>query len=126
MATKAERAEALERMRDALKACRPTGNATLEIRWVGGMPTSTGRSDYYELRVWRILPDRDGKKRPRCSEWLTMNAAILLGYRFNKSREAVQVGGCGFNKAHQIASELAHAAGHALYVEGAYNGMVNP
>jgi hypothetical protein len=117
----AEVAESCEFLRQALADCGPDGNATLEIRWVGGKPTPYGRTDYYELRVWGMSavlhPGGKSNDRPIAMQWLTHHAGVALGYRFNKSREALSVGGCGYSKPQQIGEHLAHIAGHPIYTE---------
>ena len=106
----AAREEALTTLRRALADCGPNGGSTLEIRYVGGGGTPTGRSDYYELRTWSVV---DG--RPQSRFWLTRIAATALGLRFNKAREALLMTGCGYSKSGELADCLTHLAGHPVF-----------
>lgn len=110
--TKAVRDEALTLLRERLAVCGPDGAATLCILSCGGRPTSTGRSDYYEIRILEASRE-DG--RPTRSAWLNVLACRALGLRLNDER--VSVGGCGFNKPLDLATKLARIAGHWLAVD---------
>lgn len=109
--TKAEKAEAVASLKEALTDCGPKGASTLEIRWVGGGATSTGRSDYFELYVWSMT---SGRPEPGYS--VTLNAAKAMGYRVNKAREAILMTGCGYSKPLDLAMGLARLVGHDLHV----------
>jgi len=115
----AERDEALTSLRVALAKCGPDGGSSLEIRYVGGGSSPTGRSDYYELRVWSVI-----EGRPQSRVWLTRMAAVALGLRFNKAREALLMTGCGYSKSSELADDLARVAGHPIFcvAPGAFGG----
>ena len=110
--TKAMRDEALTLLRERLAVCGPEGAATLCIMWCGGRPTSTGRSDYYEIRV---LESHREDGRPERSAWLNVLTSRALGLRLNDER--VSMGGFGYNKALKLATSLASIAGHWLAVD---------
>ncbi len=109
---KAMRDEALTLLRERLAVCGPEGKGTLCIMSCGGRPTSTGRSDYYEIR---ILESNRGDGRPGRSAWLNALASRALGLRLNDER--VSMGGCGYNKPLELATSLARIAGHWLSVD---------
>jgi len=122
-----EKAAARERLRAHLKACvpgAPEGGSVVHIRWLSGAPTSTGRTDRYDVEVW--APPGEGSPTPYVSAWLTRNYAIASGHRFAASHEAVAIGGYGLNKAHAIATDLADIAGHPIVVSGSYSGTIDP
>jgi hypothetical protein len=125
MATKAEKLEALETLKLAVKGCRPNGRDSVLIDWVGGGATPSGRTDYYNIRVLQAEKGhRDEKRRARTTYWLVRTFCVLSGHRLNRKREAVSMGGCGFNKAHDIAATIARLAGHPVEVCGDYTGRV--
>ena len=115
MATKARKAEqedARTRLVEYLRQCGPNGTATLVVTWVGGRPTSTGRSDYYNVECYDTV---DG--RPTRTGWYNWLIALAGIYFLNKERDAVAVHGCGYSKPHAIVSELARLCGHKLWVQ---------
>lgn len=116
--TKEEREQAKQRLRDMCRECAPDGTATLLIVHTGGRPSSNGRSDYFNVEVLNIY-----QGRPAISAWLNRNLHMALGYRMAKDG-ALMVPGCGYNKAHHIASDLAHLCQHPVQVEGSYRGVV--
>lgn len=118
MTTKKEQSEALESLKTHLSDCRRLGKSSLRISWVGGMPTNTGRSDYFTLEVFGT--DTDG--RPVVTGWLNRLFTAATSYRLNPKREAITVTGCGYSKAHHIAHELARMVGHDIHVQGEWSG----
>lgn len=104
--------EAWGRIKDAIKACGPDGLATLEIRDIDSRADSSGRTHYLDARVWRI----GEHGAPDCSEWLTYNLCLAFGYRFNKKREALGMGGYGYSREQQLASHIVLQAGHPIRV----------
>jgi hypothetical protein len=112
-----EKAEALERIREALAACGPSGTATLLIHDDGGRPSSTGRSHRLTVQVIRLRSPGRGEPRPHIDEWLTFSVAKACGYTFSQAHEAIVMGGYGYSRSHQIAAHLSRLAGHALYVQ---------
>ncbi len=117
-----ERAEALDNIRDALKACGPDGDSTLLIVDDGGRPSSSGRT--HRLQVHVIEPTHTVGRpvgcrsvtRPRTTFFLSINAARVLGYRLAKD-ESILMGGYGYSRSLEIAQGLARACGHALHVD---------
>lgn len=112
-----------ENLKTYLADCGPEGKGTLLIMWTNGRPTSTGRTDYYEVRVLTIGDDR----RPEMTSWLNrlIPACDVIG-RFNKAHEMLAVFGCGYSKSHAIADALAHFAGHPIRVQGVSARWVKP
>ncbi len=121
----AERAEALENIRDALQACGPDGDATLLIIDDGGRPSNSGRTHKLELHVIRSVqvslprgvkatPMND--ERPTIREYLTINVARLLGVRLAKD-DRILMGGYGYSRSLELATALARKAGHPIHVE---------
>ena len=105
--------EAKNNIRDAIRDCGPDGKATLEIISIERRPSSSGISDYIEVRVLRIGDDG----RPAPVEWLTLNLCTAMGYRFNARREAISMGGYGYCRATQIADDITRTFGHPIRVE---------
>lgn len=123
-----ERKEALDNIRDALKACGPDGAATLLITDVGGRPSSTGRTHYLEIHVLSNEHVGEGygpdgmRFRPRTTLYLTINAARALGYRLNRQGQII-MGGYGYSRSREIATGLARLAGHPLYCDTLGGGI---
>lgn len=111
--SKKEREEAQRSLLDSLKACGESGKATLVITELESKPSNSGRTHYLDLRVWE--PGDDGAPRP--AEWLTYIACKAKGWRFNPKREAISMGGYGYCRATEIASQLARLAGFPIRVE---------
>lgn len=109
--TKAEREDYAARLREHLRAAGPDGKATLHIQWASGGPTSSGRTDRYEVRLW----ESGDNGRPWPTLWLTRMVAYALGYRYNDRHESVVLTGYGYSKSHQIASDLARLCGHPIH-----------
>lgn len=112
MTTKAAKAEARARLVEILAAVGPEGLGTLCIQSLEHKPSSSGITNYCELQVWE--PGEDG---PRPTLWPTRLACVALGYRFNPKREAISMGGYGYCRATQIASDLHKLCGHPIRVE---------
>jgi hypothetical protein len=117
MTTSKERENAIAQLRGYCTGCRPEGSDVLHINWVGGKPTSTGRSDYHTAQLWSIY---DG--RPFPSLELSTLVHRCIGGRFNESRGAITMTGCGYNKPHELAHRLAQLVGHPLTVVGTWQG----
>lgn len=118
MSTKTEREGAKAELVKYLAPCaRKRGGESLFIEVVDGKATSTGRSDYLNVRT---IGNHNGK--PVMSSWLNQLICKAFGYRFNAQREAVTVTGCGYSKTHQIAEELAALLGRPIYCSGAETG----
>ncbi len=108
--TKAERTEAIERLKGWLKDCGPDGSASLMIseNWHG---SSTPQVD---VRILRARDDNGG--RPTLEEWLTFNVSKALGYRFSERNECILMGGCGYSRTTELAMALTKACGHPLFL----------
>jgi hypothetical protein len=103
------------------RATEEGGNATLDIAWIDGRGTPTGRSDYYRVYIWES-DNRWGAfapGRPRRID-VTFHAAKALGYRYSERRGALLRTGCGYSKEHDIAQGLAGLVDAALFSEGSY------
>jgi hypothetical protein len=85
---------------------------TIEIRWTSGRPSDSGRSDYFEVSEWG---HNEEGRIVQVGCW-TRTVCQAFGYRFNVAREALSMGGCGYSKAYQLATELASLAGFPVYV----------
>lgn len=114
MTSKAERAEARESLLGALQGCGPDGLGTLCITALTRRPSSSGVAEHCEVRLWE--PD-DQTGGPRPTLWLTRTIAKALGYRFNEKDETIVMGGYGYCRATQIASDLHKLCGYPLRVE---------
>lgn len=110
--TKAERDEAREHLRKYLEDCGPHGRNTLFVQWYGSRPTSDGRSDRYELRVWTC---GDKSRRPESFWQLSSLYAVAFGARYCKLENSICIGGYG-EKAQHIATRLAGLCGHPIYM----------
>jgi len=108
-----EATEAWERIADSIRDCGPEGKATLLIQSVGRRPSSGGITELINVEVMRM--GEDG--RPEIAEWLSFNVAKAFGYRFNQAVEAISMGGYGYCRASEIASDLARKAGFAVRVQ---------
>lgn len=108
-----EKAETKARLLEELKACGPDGDSTLVITNIESRPSSSGITQYLEIRVWSV--GEDG--RPNATRWLTRLCCEAFGYRFNKRREALAMGGYGYCRATQLASQLHSLAGFPIRIE---------
>lgn len=113
MSRKADREEARQSLLGALKVCGPDMGGTLVITRMFGRPSSSGITEHLDIRVWQV--GEDGSPAP--TMWLTRLACRALGYRFNESHETLVMGGYGYCRATQIASDLHKLCGHPLRVE---------
>jgi hypothetical protein len=129
--TKAERDESIANLKEWLVKAGPEGSATVHIQWASGGPTSSGRTDRYEVRLWEFADtwvgrDHSGRPapmRPMPTLWLTFHVARALGYRFSEKSETMVLTGYGYSKAHQIASDLARLVGHPIFVQAPGESM---
>jgi hypothetical protein len=128
--TKAERDESIANLKEWLVKAGPGGSATVHIQWVSGGPTSSGRTDRYEVRLWEHAGTNYAAAgetvlttRPQPTMWLTFHVARALGYRFNARHEAVVLTGYGYSKSHEIACSLARLVGHPIFVQAPGESM---
>lgn len=101
--TKAERQEAIERLREMVK---PGDTLYTALKHV----SSSGM--YRAINVFLILPSRlDDPTRSERSvtpSWLSRRVATALGERFDDRREAVGVSGAGMDMGFHLVYNLAH------------------
>lgn len=113
-------------LQSSLKRAGQKGKGTIVIRYLEGRGTPSGRSDYFDIRLFETV-----NGRPREIAWITRLIYLNTSWRWNEKRKALMLSGYGYCKSQEIAEVLVRIAGHAIYFQsldghGGPQGLVRP